>query len=89
MADTHPKTGAYRFDEPVISTELAQALECAMAVLDEREIDILWRRYRDRLTLEETGHAFGVTRERIRQIERDALRKLRQANRRLAVFLEA
>jgi RNA polymerase primary sigma factor len=35
-------------------------------------------------TLEETGKVFGVTRERIRQIEAIALRKLRQARRGLA-----
>ncbi len=76
------------FDDPVISDELAQALECAMAMLDERECDILWKRYRDGLTLEETGKAFFITRERARQIEKEALRKLRQANT-LRHFLEA
>lgn len=65
------------FDEPVVSSELAQALACAMELLTERERAILWKRYRDGLTLEETGKAFEVTRERARQIERDALLKLR------------
>ena len=32
-------------------------------------------------TLEEIGNIFGVTRERIRQIEKKALRKLRQPGR--------
>ena len=38
-------------------------------------------------TLEEIGRAFGVSRERIRQIEATALRKLRQPSRALAEYL--
>jgi RNA polymerase primary sigma factor len=40
-------------------------------------------------TLDEVGHAFGVTRERIRQIEERTLRELRQPrrSRRLRDFL--
>jgi len=42
------------------------------------------------MTLEEVGSAFGVTRERIRQIESKALRKLRHPSRRrkLRPFLD-
>ena len=77
------------YDDTVISDELSQALDCAMARLDERECAMLWMRYRDGLTLEETGKAFGVTRERARQIEKEALRKLREAHHaRLSLFLE-
>jgi RNA polymerase primary sigma factor len=41
-------------------------------------------------TLEEVGRAFAVTRERIRQIEAKALRKLRQPSRsgKLRLFLD-
>ncbi len=75
------------FDELVVSNELADALECAMGVLDERTRTILWKRYRDGMTLEETGKAFGITRERARQIEKEALRRLRDVTK-LRAFLE-
>ncbi|MBA2239623.1 MAG: sigma-70 family RNA polymerase sigma factor [Solirubrobacterales bacterium] len=54
----------------------------ALETLPERERQVLELRYglkgRDPLTLEEVGRAFGVTRERIRQIENNTLKKLKQ-----------
>ena len=50
--------------------------------LPEREIRILELRFglngEDRLTLEDIGEMFGVTRERIRQLQNNALKKLRK-----------
>ena len=43
----------------------------------DRERKVLTLRYKDGLTLEKTGEVFGVQRERIRQIQARALRKLR------------
>lgn len=43
----------------------------------DKERKVLTLRYRDGLTLEKTGEVFGVQRERIRQIQARALRKLR------------
>ncbi len=69
-------------------------LNKALNTLPERERDVLKFRYgigSDRShTLEEVGREFKVTRERIRQIEAKALRKLRQASRskNLRVFLD-
>ena len=92
---SHPRTRAEYipapptdFDEPIIGDELAAALDCAMAVLDERTQDILWKRYRDGLTLEEAGAMYGITRERARQIEKEAKRLL-QSDDALRIFLEA
>ena len=60
---------------------LAEALKEILDTLTEREADVLRMRfgmYDGRThTLEEVGQIFGVTRERIRQIENKAIRKLR------------
>ncbi len=54
----------------------------ALDVLPERERQVIELRYglsgMEPLTLEEVGQAFGVTRERIRQIESNTLKKLQQ-----------
>ncbi len=52
-------------------------MQTALDMLTERERKVVACRYQDRLTLEETGRLFNVNRERIRQIEAKALRKLR------------
>jgi len=53
----------------------------AMETLSERERRVIESRFlgEDKTTLAEIGEAFGVTKERIRQIERQALVKLRTA----------
>jgi RNA polymerase primary sigma factor len=73
---------------------LREQLEDVLDTLTEREENVLRLRFglddgRTR-TLEEVGKVFGVTRERIRQIEAKALRKLRHPSRskRLKDFLE-
>lgn len=60
----------------------AQGLLEAMETLTERERDVLAYRYRDGLTLEETGKKYHIVRERVRQVEARALRKLRHPMRR-------
>ena len=64
---------------------LREQVEDVLKTLSEREREVLSMRFglddgRSR-TLEEVGREFGVTRERIRQIEAKALRKLRHPNR--------
>ncbi|TSC90256.1 MAG: RNA polymerase primary sigma factor [Microgenomates group bacterium Gr01-1014_5] len=65
---------------------LKESLEEVFATLSDREAKVLRLRFglngNKPMTLEEVGKEFGVTRERIRQIEAKALRKLKHPSRR-------
>jgi len=73
---------------------LAENVEEVLKALSDREAKVLRMRFglagNRTMTLEEVGKEFGVTRERIRQIEAKALRKLKHPSRRkkLQDFLE-
>ncbi|MGB9674199.1 MAG: sigma-70 family RNA polymerase sigma factor [Anaerolineales bacterium] len=64
---------------------LQEQIESALATLTPREARVIRLRYgldrQHQLTLEEVGEKFGLTRERIRQIELQALRRLRHPSR--------
>jgi RNA polymerase primary sigma factor len=74
---------------------LHEAVEQVLGELNEREQEIVRMRFgldgSQAKTLEEVGKAFGVTRERIRQIEAKTLAKLRhpQRSQKLREFLES
>jgi RNA polymerase primary sigma factor len=78
----------------VLGASLKEKTELALKTLTPREEQILKLRFGigdgNEHTLEEVGQRFSVTRERIRQIEAKALRKLRHSSRShiLASFLE-
>ena len=81
-------------DEAATADSLKENIKSALASLTPRESKVLMMRFgigtnRDH-TLEEVGRELGVTRERIRQIEAKALRKLRHPGRagRLRPFVE-
>ncbi len=57
-----------------IETAVVQALHS----LSDRERSIIEQRYVDRATLEKIGFAFGISKERVRQIIMSAFRKLRR-----------
>jgi len=67
------------------NTLLAEALDEILQTLTDREAEVLRMRFGmfdgRTHTLEEVGQIFGVTRERIRQIENKAIRKLRHPSR--------
>lgn len=65
---------------------LKENIEEVLSTLTDREAKVLRMRFglegKNAMTLEEVGREFGVTRERIRQIEAKALRKLKHPSRR-------
>ena len=67
-------------EERVELTLRSQALRAALGSLPEREREVVILRYgiggAEPKTLEEIGHQLGLTRERVRQIEIDSLRRL-------------
>ncbi len=81
--------------EAVINMNLAEQTRKVLATLTPREEKVLRMRFgigeKSDHTLEEVGQDFEVTRERIRQIEAKALRKLRHPSRskRLRSFVES
>jgi RNA polymerase primary sigma factor len=83
-----------RPDSTTVEELMRQDLNRMLSQLTPRERDIMHLRYgledgRQR-TLEEVGRLFNITRERVRQIEHKAFRKLRQPawSSRLAGYLE-
>ena len=73
-------------EQMVVQAGLHDALATALATLTPRERSVIQRRYglgvgAGPMTLEEIGQQDGLTRERIRQIEAAALRKLRHPHR--------
>jgi RNA polymerase primary sigma factor len=80
--------------EAVMSLNLKEQTEAMLKTLTPREERIIKMRFGlddgSEHTLEEVGQSFAVTRERIRQIEAKALRKLRHPSRssKLRVFLQ-
>ena len=75
-------------DDPVYDetskTFLKETVKKILKILDERERTIIVKRYGldggDPETLEEIGREIGITRERVRQLEAQAMRKLRANN---------
>ena len=79
VADLHNPTP----DQEVCDTDELRRLSELLDEIDERAAKILKLRYglegEDPMTLKEIGERIGLTRERVRQIEHEALNKLREA----------
>jgi RNA polymerase primary sigma factor len=86
--------GSLSPQEAAIVSNLAKQTQTVLSTLDKREEKILRMRFgigeKHDHTLEEVGQDFNVTRERIRQIEEKAIRKLKHPSRaeKLKSFVE-
>lgn len=73
---------AVKISTPILKLNLTEIIEDIFMVLTEKEKEVVVQRFsldnKDRRTLESIGRSFNVTRERIRQIEKIALGKLRR-----------
>jgi RNA polymerase primary sigma factor len=94
LGDFIPDTNVISPSDAVININLKEQTDNVLKTLTPREERVIKMRFGvgegSEHTLEEVGQSFAVTRERIRQIEAKALRKLRHPSRsrRLKPFLE-
>ena len=82
LEDTILNEDSENFENDIINEISKKKIYEILDNLEEREKDILLRRYGlsgyDIHTLEQVGEAFNITRERVRQIEKKTLAKLRK-----------
>jgi RNA polymerase primary sigma factor len=99
VGDDDSHLGDFLEDEKTVSPpeivsqmNLKEQLEMILSTLTEREARVIQMRFGlndgNEHTLEEVGQEFQVTRERIRQIEAKALRKLKKKSKKLVNFLD-
>ena len=67
------------FDQEIDDEDMKTKLQNAISTLNEREKFVIWNRYLadETMTLEEIGEKYGISKERVRQIESRALAKIK------------
>ena len=83
MMDVFVTEGERMPDTDLLDESLREEVQEGLAILSEREKEVITAYYGlnefKPLTLEEIGEAFGLTRERVRQIKERAIRRLRKS----------
>ncbi|MDM7273715.1 RNA polymerase sigma factor RpoD/SigA [Sulfurihydrogenibium azorense] len=81
LLDILSKKGTEDVEKDLVESTLKEEFERLLNVLDEREREIIKLRYGleglEPKTLEEVGEMLGISRERVRQLEQRALKKLK------------
>lgn len=81
LLDVLSKKGTEDIEKNIIEETVHKELESMLNVLDDREKEIIKMRYglddQEPKTLEEVGEILGISRERVRQLEQRALKKLK------------
>lgn len=72
-----------RAERPTARIERTELWDRLMRYLPARLREVLWLLYQEDLTLQEAGDVLGMSRERVRQLETRAIRKLRKLGRKL------
>ncbi|MCR4676608.1 MAG: RNA polymerase sigma factor RpoD/SigA [Sphaerochaetaceae bacterium] len=71
-------------EETVVEQSLTEAIDRALSSFNEKERDIIIKRFglhdTEPMSLQEIGELYGVTKERIRQIEKKVLSSMRENN---------
>lgn len=84
LMDLVPDPNSLSPDSLIAVASVPKSVDHALLVLSPREREVLKMRfgigYKNPSTLDAVGKRFDLTRERIRQIERDALQKLKRSN---------
>lgn len=82
MMEMVPDEGCEEPDDLVQDNDIIHSVDAWLDELEEKQREVIVRRFGlhgyQRSTLEQVGAELGVTRERVRQIQMDALRRLRQ-----------
>ena len=74
-------------EEQYLKAERKNLVDVALLSLTPKEAKIITQRFYEEKSLDEVGNHYGITRERVRQIEQKALRKLRHPTRSDALLI--